>query len=71
LLGVVGKGFASAVAPDRGQRDPTGLALYRIEHGLALAGLGHLDGAVANGRRAFEAPRLVKSIVNRAGELAR
>jgi hypothetical protein len=38
---------------------------------LALAGLGHLDGAVANGRRAFEAPRLVKSIVNRAGELAR
>jgi hypothetical protein len=48
---------------------PTGMALYRIEHALALAGLGHLDGAVANGSEAFKAPRLVKSIINRAGDL--
>ena len=57
------------VKQSESQSNPTGLALYRIEHALALAGLGHLDGAVANGRQAFEAPRLVKSIVNRTGEL--
>jgi hypothetical protein len=31
--------------------------------------MGHLDGAVANGAAAFGAPRLVKSIINRAGDL--
>lgn len=57
------------VKQSESKSSPTGLALYRIEHALALAGLGHLDEAVATGRQVFEAPRLVKSIVNRAGDL--
>lgn len=51
------------------ETSPAGYALYRIEHALALAGLGHADGAAALGMQALDSRRQLAPVVARAGEL--
>jgi hypothetical protein len=49
----------------------SGRGLHRLEHALALAGLGQLDGAATEGMAALRAPRMVVSVAARAGDLDR
>ena len=44
-------------------------AISRIDHGIALAALGSPDEAVGEGRRALASPRVVDSVLSRAGDL--
>ena len=44
-------------------------AIARIDLGIALAALGSPDEAVAEGRRALASPRVVDSVLSRAGDL--
>jgi hypothetical protein len=43
--------------------------IARIDRGIALAALGSPDEAVAEGRRALASPRVVDSVLSRAGDL--
>jgi transcriptional regulator with XRE-family HTH domain len=50
-------------------RSPSREAIARIDLGIALAELGSPDEAVGQGLRALASPRLVSSVLARAGEL--
>ncbi len=52
-----------------GSRSPSREAIARIDLGIALAELGCPDEAVNQGLLAFASPRLVTSVLARAGEL--
>ncbi|MGH3885480.1 MAG: helix-turn-helix domain-containing protein [Pseudonocardiaceae bacterium] len=52
-------------------RSPKGEAIARIDLSIALAHLGSLDEAVAQGSQALSSVRVVDSVLSRAGELDR
>jgi tetratricopeptide (TPR) repeat protein len=52
-------------------RSPKGEAIARIDLGIALAHLGSLEEATAQGSQALSSVRVVDSVLSRAGELDR